>query len=75
MFDHHDPDPHDHDYQGLSCRLGADSSSLERLQSMGFGPDIAKVALHVSGGDDRKALQICMSGEAAALEKGCWVSP
>eukprot|EP00434_Breviolum_minutum_P040102 symbB.v1.2.035630.t1/scaffold4752.1/size35433/1 len=41
---------------------GTDASSLERLQWMGFGPEIAKVALHVSAGDERKALELCMSG-------------
>ena len=33
---------------------------------MGFGPEIAKVALHVSGGNERKALELCMSGSLLA---------
>ena len=49
---------------------GTDASSLERLQWMGFGPEIAKVALHVSSGDERKALELCMSGGGAFLLGG-----
>lgn len=41
---------------------GNDAKSVSRLQDMGFGPEIAKVALHVCGGDERKALELCMSG-------------
>ncbi|CAJ1328035.1 unnamed protein product [Effrenium voratum] len=41
---------------------GSDAGSMQRLQGMGFGPDVAKVALHVSSGDERKALELCMSG-------------
>ncbi|CAE7722715.1 Parp10 [Symbiodinium sp. CCMP2456] len=49
-------------------------SKLSQLQSMGFGPEVARVALHVAKGDECKALQLCMSGlsfvdPAAALEK------
>jgi len=40
---------------------------------MGFGPEIAKVALHVSGGNERKALELCMSGSLLA-GKECFVS-
>lgn len=49
-------------------------SKLSQLQSMGFGPEVARVALHVAQGDECKALQLCMSGLSfvdpeAALEK------
>ena len=37
------------------------------------GPEIAKVALHVSGGNERKALELCMSGSLLA-GKECFVS-
>ncbi|CAE7566228.1 Parp14 [Symbiodinium natans] len=43
-------------------RNGSDPTSVSKLEGMGFGPEIAKVALHVSGGDESKALQLCMSG-------------
>eukprot|EP00931_Biecheleriopsis_adriatica_P034307 TRINITY_DN19822_c0_g1_i1.p1 TRINITY_DN19822_c0_g1~~TRINITY_DN19822_c0_g1_i1.p1 ORF type:complete len:579 (-),score=108.18 TRINITY_DN19822_c0_g1_i1:24-1760(-) len=45
-------------------RNGSDapSRSMQRLEGMGFGPDVVKVALHVAGGDEHKALQLCMSG-------------
>ena len=52
----------------------SDSAGLSKLEGMGFGPEIAKVALHVAGGDECKALQLCMSGLSfvdpeAALEQ------
>eukprot|EP00747_Dinoflagellata_sp_TGD_P206537 gnl/TRDRNA2_/TRDRNA2_80236_c0_seq2.p1 gnl/TRDRNA2_/TRDRNA2_80236_c0~~gnl/TRDRNA2_/TRDRNA2_80236_c0_seq2.p1 ORF type:complete len:586 (+),score=94.01 gnl/TRDRNA2_/TRDRNA2_80236_c0_seq2:157-1758(+) len=31
---------------------------------MGFAPDVARIALHVAGGDEKRALEICMSGLA-----------
>ena len=43
-------------------KTGSDSNSVARLQDMGFGPEVARVALHVSAGNERKALELCMSG-------------
>lgn len=41
---------------------GASDASAARLVGHGFAPDVAKIALHVSGGDEQKALQMCMTG-------------
>ena len=42
----------------------AGNEAASRLEGMGFGPQVARVALHVTGGDERRALELCMSGLA-----------
>eukprot|EP00930_Biecheleria_cincta_P030316 TRINITY_DN20994_c0_g1_i1.p1 TRINITY_DN20994_c0_g1~~TRINITY_DN20994_c0_g1_i1.p1 ORF type:complete len:614 (-),score=128.49 TRINITY_DN20994_c0_g1_i1:61-1872(-) len=38
------------------------AATAKKLEGMGFGPEVVKVALHVAGGDEHKAMQLCMSG-------------
>lgn len=42
----------------------ASDAAVKRLQGMGFGPEVVRVAMHVTGGDERRALELCMSGLA-----------
>lgn len=37
---------------------------VRRLEAMGFSSDIVQIALHAAGGDEQRALEICMSGLA-----------
>ncbi|CAE8719548.1 unnamed protein product, partial [Polarella glacialis] len=39
-------------------------ATTQKLTGMGFGPEVVQVALHVAGGDEKRALQLCMSGLA-----------
>lgn len=41
---------------------GANDVVVARLVGHGFAPDVAKIALQVCGGDEQKALQLCMTG-------------
>mmetsp|Transcript_76007 Transcript_76007/g.180853 ORF Transcript_76007/g.180853 Transcript_76007/m.180853 type:complete len:590 (+) Transcript_76007:99-1868(+) len=40
----------------------APSHSIKRIQDLGFSAEAAQVALHVSHGDEERALQLCLSG-------------
>jgi len=35
---------------------------VRRLEDMGFSSDIVRIALHAAGGDEQRALEICMDG-------------
>lgn len=41
---------------------GSGDAAAQRLEAHGFGSEAARVALHVTGGDERKAMELCMSG-------------
>lgn len=41
-----------------------DEAAINRLERMGFSTEVARVSLHVAQGDERRALELCMSGMA-----------
>mmetsp|Transcript_90699 Transcript_90699/g.171052 ORF Transcript_90699/g.171052 Transcript_90699/m.171052 type:complete len:608 (-) Transcript_90699:82-1905(-) len=43
-------------------RSAGSADAVKRLEGHGFPPEVSKIALHVSGGDERRALELCMSG-------------
>lgn len=45
-------------------RSAGRNDAVQRLEGHGFSQEVAKIALHVSGGDERRALELCMSGLA-----------
>lgn len=44
------------------AQLNAGDLPVQRLKGMGFSEDVVAMALHASSGDERKALELCMSG-------------
>lgn len=58
------------------AQRGGQTDAVRKLEVHGFSAEVAKIALHVSGGDERRALELCMSGMAfTGADGGDYLSP